>query len=96
VGGSKPGGSRFQVETRKRKWRPIINISQNALLSQKNRGKSSQLTLFHSGGIFTPPPSEIGLTESLPLLIFHIFSQPQEIVELSSWVVVNLLDPGFR
>jgi len=95
VGGIKPDGSRFQVETRKRKWRPIINISQNALLSQKNRGKSSQLTLFHSGGYFYPP-SEIGLTESLPLLIFHIFSQPQEIVELSSWGVVNLLDPGFR
>jgi len=95
VGGSKPGGSRFQVETRKRKWKPIINISQNALFSQKNRGNSSQLTLFHSGGNFTSP-SGIGLTESLPLLIFHIFSQPQEIVELSSWEVVNLVDPGFR
>ena len=72
-----------------------MNISQNAFFSEKNRGKSSQLTLFHSRGNFTHP-SGIGLTESLPLLIFHIFSQPQEIVELSSWGVVNLLDPGFR
>jgi len=54
VGGSKPVGSRFQVETRKTKWRPIINISQNALFSEKNRGKSSQLTLFHSRGYFYP------------------------------------------
>ena len=32
----------------------------------------------------------------LTSVFVSFFSQPQEIVDLSSWGVVNLLDPGFR
>ena len=95
VGGSKPVGSRFQVETRKTKWRPKINISRNALFRMKQRYEFA-INPILLGGNFTPPASGIGLRESLPLVFFQFFSQPQEIIELSSWGVVNQLDPGFR